>query len=494
MPKQRPQGTPIGNLANSMISDYWNRFNTSGEFMPPGLPPPVQAKVSRPRIWDYSPLFNMMQGLSIGVEPEGKDATDYDINEIRRFADEHEITRLAIETCKDQICKLEGFYRLKPKPGQSKEEVREASEKDERCQELNDFFESPDKEYDMPEWTRILFEEILVTDMVPIWKQETLIGTPYAIHIIDTATIVRLVNDMGLTPTPDEPYPANIAYQQKIKGLITSEFTSDEMIYFIRNPRAWAFFGYSPVEQIILTLATGMQRMAFQLSHYTEGNIPAMFMRAPKEWGLEQIKEWQLYWNELLSGNLGELSKGFLIPGDFEPVFPQKEALKDDYDEWVARVVSNAFSLSPNVYIKNLNRATSEQAREQADEEGLQTRVKIRNHIMNKIQRKWWGYKDIEYHTIYDRPQDSKKQAEIDNMDVRNGLKSVDEVRRERGLNPIGAPNRIYTNNGFIPLTKGDEGRFDVFQQKLITAGEEEEDSSGKEEGKGVTSFETDAE
>jgi hypothetical protein len=64
-------------------------------------------------------------------------------------------------------------------------------------------------------------------------------------------------------------------------------------------------------------------------------------------------------------------------------------------------------------------------------------------------------------------------------MDIRNGVKSVDEVRRERGYPPIGAPNRVYTNNGYIPLTEGDEGRFDVFQQRLETG--ETKDGEQKE-------------
>ena len=336
----------------------------------------------------------------------------------------------------------------------------------------------------------MLLEEFCVIDINAIWAQTGLDNTVYALRLLDVATLRRCIDDMGVTPSPLYEYPHNIAYQQIIKGLITSEFTTDELIYYIRNPRVNKFFGYSPVEQILLTIATGMQRMAFQLSHYTEGNIPAMFLRAPKEWGLEQIKAFQLYWNELMTGNLGELSKGWMIPGDIEPVFPQKETLKDDFDEWIARVVCYAYSVSPNAFIKNLNRATSEQAREQADEEGLQSRTALITEILNLIQKRWFGFKGVEFHLLYDRPQDSKKQAEIDNLDIRNGTKSVDEVRRERGLPPIGAPNRVYTNNGFIPLTPNDKGQFDVFQQKLIRTDNSAAISSGEGGGKDVPSLE----
>lgn len=464
MARQRT-GTPIGPLANTLIADQWGEYRAV--YKPVGKPQPKSDRGGL-RVKDYPAFFNNMLGMPLGVEPGTKDATGLNYKDVRKFADEHEITRTVIETCKDQLCKLRWTWRRIPKPGESIEEVRAASENDIRVKKLNDFFDSPDKEFSFEQWLRMLLEEIMVCDAVPIYNHETLIGTPYAIRLIDTETIRRCVNDMGVTPSPDLPHPYNIAYQQIIDSVVTAEFTTNEMIYYIRNPRVWAFFGYSPVEQIIMTLATGMRRMAMQIAHYTDGNIPAMFMRAPKEWTLQQIKDFQSYWNELLSGNYGDLAKGWMIPGDVEPVFPQKETLKDEFDEWIARVVCYAFSVSPTPFIKNMNRATSEQSREQADEEGLQTRMRIVSSIMNQIQKKWFGYRDIEFHLIVDRPQDSKKQAEIDNLDVRNGIKSLDEIRRERGYAAIGAPNRVYTTNGYIPLTKGDEPNFDIFRQELL--------------------------
>lgn len=456
----RPKGIPVGDIANALIQNQWNNY--SGIFKDPGKPQQKRGP-SALRVKDYPALYNTLLGNPTGVEPNGSDPSGLDYKEIRRFADEHEITRTVLETCKDQLCKLRWTWRRIPKPGETIEEVRKASENDARVLFLNKFFESPDQEHEFEQWLRILIEELLVCDTVCIYNHEDISDKPYALRIIDTATIKRLIDDIGVTPLPPE-----VAYQQIIDGEVAEEFTTDEMIYYIRNPRAWAFHGYSPVEQVILTLATGMRRMAMQLHHYTDGNIPAMFLRAPKEWTLAQIQEFQNYWNELLTGNYGELAKGWMIPGDVEPIFPQKDNLKDDFDEWIARVVCYAFSVSPNAFIKNLNRATSEQAREQADEEGLQTRMRLVTSILNKIQRKWFGFRDVEFHLIVDRPQDSKKQAEIDNLDIRNGVKSVDEVRRERGYPAIGAPNRVYTNNGYIPLTEGDKGNFDMFQQKLI--------------------------
>lgn len=465
MPKQRT-GTPIGTAAISFMKNEWNSYNADMNSV--GKPPKVSSKTPV-RIWDVPALYNTIHQLEVGVEPEGKDPTGFDVNSIRKFADEHEITRSVIETCKDQICKLNGTYQLIPKYGQTIEEIRNLNENDVRIKTLNRFFKTPDKEHTNKQWLRILLEEILVCDTVVIWKQETIVGNVYSLPIIDTALINRCVSESGQTPSADLEHPFNVAYQQIIKGMINAEFTTDEMIYYVRNPRAWAFYGSSPVEQIVLTLATGMRRMAMQLAHYTDGNVPAMFLRAPKEWTREQIEEFQLYWNTLMSGEYGELSKGWMIPGDIEPIFPQKETLKDEFDEWIARVVCYAYSVSPNAFIKNLNRATSEQAREQADEEGLQSRKSIICEIMNLIKDKWWGYDDIEYVLIEPKQEDSLKQTEQDNINIRNGSKSVDEVRRSRGDAPIGAPNRFFTTNGWLAMTPGDTDKMDTFQQKIMS-------------------------
>lgn len=452
-------------VASWLINSEWQQYNSALD-NPPGRPAPVQAKKPQAQTKDYPAFFNTGFWNGDSKEPD-PDSEPISFRDLRQFAEGHEITRVVIETCKDQLSKLRWQWRLKPNPKQSPREAADKSENDPRIKALNILWKKPDRQNPLPMWVRMMMEEVLVCGSVPIWKRQDLLDRPFGYYVMDTNTIRLLVDDIGMIPQSDAPEPFNIAYQQIIKGRIVEEFTQDELFYFIDNPRASKFYSLSRVEQIMKTLATGMQRAAFQLSHYTEGNIPAMFLRAPKEWTLEQINAFQIYWNDLLSGNIGELSKGWLIPGDVDPVFPQKEVLKDEFDEWIARVVCYAFSVSPNAFIKNLNRATSEQAREQADEEGLQNRISIVSLVMNELQESTTGYDDVEFHLIVDRPQDSLKQAEIDNIDIRNGAKSIDEVRRERGYGPIGAPNRVYTTNGYLPLTEGDKPQFDLFRQEL---------------------------
>jgi hypothetical protein len=185
------RGTPIGDLATALVQNEWNKFRTSGAFMPAGDPPPVQTR-GPARVLDYPVLYNTMTGNGIGMEPDSNIKMTF--KDLRRFADEHEITRTVIETCKDQLCKMRWTWRLKPTPGQAPNEAKEKSEKDPRVKALNKFFNRPDKEHSFEQWLRIMIEELLVCDTAALWKHERMDGGPYAIRIMDTATIRRLID------------------------------------------------------------------------------------------------------------------------------------------------------------------------------------------------------------------------------------------------------------------------------------------------------------
>lgn len=61
------------------------------------------------------------------------------------------------------------------------------------------------------------------------------------------------------------------------------------------------------------------------------------------------------------------------MPGGVAKTFIQTKEpeLKNAFDEWIARVVCFAFSISPQPFVSQMNRATSETQKETAEEEGL---------------------------------------------------------------------------------------------------------------------------
>ena len=54
------------------------------------------------------------------------------------------------------------------------------------------------------------------------------------------------------------------------------------------------------------------------------------------------------------------------MPADFKLTETRQSPLKDQYDEWLARVICYAFSVPASAFITQVNRATSQTLRTQA--------------------------------------------------------------------------------------------------------------------------------
>jgi hypothetical protein len=101
------------------------------------------------------------------------------------------------------------------------------------------------------------------------------------------------------------------------------------------------------------------------------GNVPPGLLNAPDGWNVEQIRQFQEWFDSVLAGNPASRSR--LVWGPAGTKYqPFKEApLKDEFDEWLARIVCYAFSLPSTAFTRQVNRATAETAQEAALAEGL---------------------------------------------------------------------------------------------------------------------------
>ena len=87
---------------------------------------------------------------------------------------------------------------------------------------------------------------------------------------------------------------------------------------------------------------------------------------------MEQIRDYQEWFDGLLEGQVGKRRKAFFVPDGSKTLFTKEAALKDEFDEWIVRVVCYCFSLPPTAFVRQMNRATAENAKQQAQEEGLE--------------------------------------------------------------------------------------------------------------------------
>jgi PAS domain-containing protein len=109
------------------------------------------------------------------------------------------------------------------------------------------------------------------------------------------------LDDSGRVPTPPDP-----GYQQILKGIPAADYTREELIYLVHNPRSHKVYGYSHVEQVLITINILIRRAMHQLDYYREGSLPDAVISVPVEWNQDQVSDFQKHFDSMLSGNSGE--------------------------------------------------------------------------------------------------------------------------------------------------------------------------------------------
>jgi len=402
--------------------------------MVPTAPPEVAG-----RRMDYQSGINLLQ------RPRPYEPVSFD--DLRALADSWDILRLLVETRKDQLSRLTwGFH---PRLSAASKPMCLAS--DPRIMELTEFFESPDKEVDWDEWVRQLLEDLLVIDAPTLYNRRTRGGAIYGFEPIDGATIKRVITTDGRTPAPPLP-----AYQQVLKGMPAVDYTTDDIIYRPRNVRTHKVYGYSPVEQIIVTVNIALRRVTSVGQYFTEGNVPDSFIGVPETWNPDHIASFQKYWDALLEGDTGARRKAKFVPGGMKYIPTKDPDLKAMFDEWLARIACFAFSVNPQPFINQINRATATVASTSAKEEGLAPMKHWLTKLINFIVRTRFGYRDIEFSFLTQEDMDPKVQADIRIAYAKSGLLSINRVREGMGEPPKPGLDdlMVLTAQGYIPVGK----------------------------------------
>lgn len=378
----------------------------------PGSPPEIETQYPA-RIWDYPARYNT------SIRRPRDSRTTFD--ELRALADNCDVLRTVIETRKDQMCRLSWDIRLRG----------DHAAKDASLDSLRMEFLKPDGQNSWSTWLRMLLEEMFVTDTVTIYPRRTLGNQILGFELLDGTTIEPVIDDRGGKPR------SGTAFQQIVKGIPYANFRSDELIYEPRNRRVHKVYGFSHVEQILMTVNIALRRSIHQLAYYSEGNIPEAFMGVPPEWTPDAIVQFQTYWDELISGDSARRRHMKFLPGDIARNFVQvrENPMKDEFDEWIARVICYAFAIPPTQFTRQMNRATAETSNVTSLEEGIEpTKLYVKDLLDTCVALR--GRPDAEFVFRYESTLDRHKQAQIHDTYVKAGIISPNEARREIGLGP----------------------------------------------------------
>lgn len=382
------------------------------------LPPQAPAEV-RGRQRDFPVGVNIQARPRTEGGEAGAAGITFDV--LRQVAEPSmgglDLVRIAIETRKDQLEAQR--WTIKP---------RERKDGGDRVKQIMRRLRTPDLVHSTRQWSRMLWEDLLVLDAPCIYLRPMPDGTKLP-EVMDGATIKRLVDFNGRTPFPPAP-----AYQQHLKGLPAVDFTLEELIYRPRNLRSNRLYGFGPVEQIVNIINLGLRRQTHLTGYYTQGNVPEHLLGVPEQWNADQIKAMQTWMDAILEGNAEARRKLFFIPGGMEPYALKDPKLADPLDEWVARLVCWVFSLSPQALVKEVNRATAETSAETAKEEGLEPLKEWWKEVMDEVLIRCFDAEDLEFAWNDEEISDAAVKAQVLVSLVGAGIMDPNEARDAYGL------------------------------------------------------------
>jgi hypothetical protein len=415
MTRSTPSTALLGRAAAAL------RYAVTGQspaaWFGPGTPLPLCAEPA-----PVGRQFDFPVGWNLRVEPRQEATLSF--ADLRALADSWDLLRLVIETRKDQLEALD--WRIAPRRGKG------TAGEDPRIDWLTELLRRPDREHGWGPWCRMLLEDLFVIDAPTLYVRRDQAGRLFALEPIDGATIKRVLADDGRTPLAPAP-----AYQQVLKGIPAVDYSADELIYAPRNPRAHRVYGLSPVEQIVLTINVALRRQLSQLAYFTEGNTPDALVSVPAAWSAEQTRQYQEWWDSVMQDNPGTRRHTRFVPGAMHYMPTRDVLLKDDFDEWLARVVCFAFSIPPTALVRQINRATAETAHDTALAEGLQPLMSWLKDLIDRVIADVAGWPDLEFVWADQGSVDPQVQAQIDVAYVAAGIKTRDEVRAQLGLAPL---------------------------------------------------------
>ncbi len=397
------------------------------------------------RQWDYP------AGYNLALQPRPQEAVSFAT--LRSLADSFDLLRLVIETRKDQVARL-GWTIRPRRAGTAGAQAR--------VDALAAFFNRPDGIHGWAEWLRMLLEELFVIDAPALYLRRNRAGRLLALLPLDGATIKPVIDAWGRTPQPYADaggamvYPT--AYQQVLKGFPAVDYSTRDLLYRPRNPRVNRAYGFSPVEQVMATVNIALRRQLFLTDYFTDGNIPDSLIGVPETWTPDQIAAYQKYWDAYFSGDSARRRRAKFVPGGVAKTFIQTKEpeLKSLFDDWLARIVCFAFSVSPQALMPMMNRASAEVQKDLAHEEGLAPVLLWVKALVDDLLAREFDAADCEFAWTPNETVDPQAQEQVLSAYTGRGILTINEARAVLGRDPLADPaadrSMALTGAGYVGL------------------------------------------
>jgi phage portal protein BeeE len=345
---------------------------------------------------------------------------------LRRFA-ENPVARRAINAIKDRVAGMK--WSIQARRGRSLEELPDGPL---RARILAANLEAPNPDDSFRSLCEQVLEDVVIGGFGAIEMQAT--GDPdkpLVLWPVDGASIRMKVDWDGLPGSPRY-------VQVTSRSVGETVLNDDELIYIRLNPRTHTPFGLGRLEVAFETINAflGAHRYAARLASNSVVQY-ALWLQNLTPAHHERLIRW---WQDEIEGT-GRVP---ILSVENKPEVLRFGAgtdadLRLAWQEFLLRIIADAFDL-PAHFLgveRDVNRSTAADLSEQAFRSAIVPTARLfAEHLSREAIAKKLGWNDLEFVFNDLDSRNEMQEAQIQEILLRNGVLSVNEVRMMRGLPP----------------------------------------------------------
>lgn len=258
-------------------------------------------------------------------------------------------------------------------------------------------------------------------------------------------------------------------------------FNRDEIIYISEQTRSMSCYGYARTQSILEIVKSLHFSTLYNKRFFEETPIPdgALSLADTNE---VEMKQFRNYWNNEFKAQphkIAILNKDLKWQA-FAPSQRELEFLSTQ--KWYYNLVISSFGLSPSELgiTEDLNRATSATQSELVKRKAIRPFLKLLEDAINEGIIPEFNFEGIEFQFIYDDPSEKANRLANWKTELEIGVKTINEVRVEMGMEPIPGGDISNNMNSFIAGGNNDNSNSDAMGSDEDTGdNQEDRESSG---------------
>ncbi len=215
-------------------------------------------------------------------------------------------------------------------------------------------------------------------------------------------------------------------------------FNRDEIVYFNQTTRSMSVYGYSAVQSSLEVIKSLEYSVKHNMSLFLDGAVPDGVI-STEDMSNEEMKRMKTSWENELKGQPHKVifinKKTNFVPFAFNN--RDMQYLEGQKASWL-QLIAN-FNMTPTDLgiTQDVNRSSASQQTELTRRKSIRPILKKIENILNKQIMPELRVEDVQFRFIIDDPVEERKSAELSEIYLRNGLKTVNEIRIARGETPV---------------------------------------------------------